>query len=179
MCLCVYNIVNKRFVYFFFIYYVLPRAPQFAVTWQELANGLKTDRRLLSPSIALIHICCLAEPGSVAESSRGSKVGGGGDGLDRLRQLTADKAFCCLLMKVILTSGVNYYCIYHGERFVSFGFVPPPGHPRGHPRDRYRHRYRCRYHRFRCRDCHRCCYCYRCCYLCRCYYCYRYHWSYR
>lgn len=83
-------------------------------------NGLKTDRRLLSPSIALIHICCLAERGTTATENQ---EGGGraeteedGGGVDRLRRLTADKAFCCLLMKVNLTRGVyNCCCIYRAE----------------------------------------------------------------
>lgn len=69
-------------------------------------NGLKTDRRLLSLAIALIHNCCLAcgEAGEGGETNeqqgRVALARKRGAGRERLDRLTADKAFCCLLMKV-------------------------------------------------------------------------------
>lgn len=74
---------------------------------QELVNGLKTDRRLLSLAVALIYNCCLPLGGSrgLERAKDRDGIGPGSclewnGGQERLRQLTADKAFCCLLMKV-------------------------------------------------------------------------------
>lgn len=61
-------------------------------------NGFKTERRLLALAVALIYNCCLAP----TERTDGDPTGGG---RERLRQLTADRAFCCLLMKVIASFG--------------------------------------------------------------------------
>lgn len=78
-------------------------------------NGLKTDRGLLYLAVALIHNCCVAQPvntvtemgqgeGVLAWGSSGEEEALAGGGRERLRGLTADKAFCCLLMKVNIFS---------------------------------------------------------------------------
>lgn len=111
---------------------------------QELTNGLKTDRGLLSLAVALVHNCCLSPPpppprqpqpqphprerddrgGSDRGSNRTKKATdgdgeAGGEreqeaeeeerqehkGRERLGQLVADRAFCCLLMKVCAVLG--------------------------------------------------------------------------
>ncbi|CAN0439170.1 unnamed protein product, partial [Ectocarpus sp. 8 AP-2014] len=86
----------------------------------ELVNELKTDRGLLSLAVALVHNCCISPPprepreddGSPRGSNRdngtgeadGEEAGGGkrSRGRERLDLLSADKAFCCLLMKVVV-----------------------------------------------------------------------------
>ncbi|CAN0329494.1 unnamed protein product [Pylaiella littoralis] len=96
----------------------------------ELANGLKTDRGLLSLAVALVHNCCLSSPpqsqpqprergddcgGSDRGSQRKNGARGGegrqevekeerqeDEGRQRLGRLVADRAFCCLLMKAVV-----------------------------------------------------------------------------
>lgn len=80
---------------------------------QELTNVLKTDRGLLSLAVALIHNCCASTPplppppgegrgdgAGGAEDEKRQQEGRGDRGRKRLGGLVADRAFCCLLMKV-------------------------------------------------------------------------------
>lgn len=86
---------------------------------QELTNVLKTDRGLLSLAVALIHNCCISPPPPpppsppplcegrdhgvgerTEEQQPGQERREDGRGRERLGDLVADRAFCCLLMKV-------------------------------------------------------------------------------
>lgn len=105
---------------------------------QELTNGLKTDRGLLSLAVALVHNCCSSSPSQPQPQprERGDDCGGrkcgsqrenearGGEGKqegeeekrledkgrERLGRLVADRAFCCLLMKVWRISFISRGC---------------------------------------------------------------------
>lgn len=66
---------------------------------QELVNSLKTDRTLLSLAVALLYNCCLSGADKTGVGSFAAATGN-----DRLSQVAGDRAFCCLLMKVIFLS---------------------------------------------------------------------------
>ena len=81
-------------------------APPVPFPLQELTNGLKTDRGLLSLAVALIHNLCLSssppprERGFGGRGEAKNESGQEDEGQQRLGRLVADRAFCCLLMKV-------------------------------------------------------------------------------